>query len=272
MRALVLCWLLLIGLNAHAETVLVAGSTTCLKIVRPASEAFARTHPDATFALAGGGSMAGIALVLDGRVHIGMISREPTREERALLQAQHVRIVPIAVDAIVPIVSREVYARGVRRITRGALADIYAGRLRNWQALGGPDRALLVADKNVYHGTHQLFMRYLGLSGSPAAPARIELDNDEDMLHLVGASDQAIGYLGIGYLDDSVRALPLVVNGAAVAATTENIRQGRYPLVRRLYLLIAPAAPTLARAFADFLRAPAGARLVRAAGFLPPAQ
>ncbi|RMH61718.1 MAG: hypothetical protein D6678_02840 [Zetaproteobacteria bacterium] len=269
-RALLLLCLLL-PVASWAETVQLAGSTTCLKIVRAAVEEYAHLHAGTTFALSGGGSSAGIARVLEGRTHLGMSSCEPTREERQRLLAAHVRILPIARDAVVPVVSRAVFEGGVRHIRRAELADIYAGRLRNWRALGGPDRAILVVGKNAYHGTQRVFMRYLGLDRVPERWL-IELDDDRDLLRLLRASDQAIGYVGIGYLDDSVRALALQLEEGVVAPTPDNIRAGRYPLARTLYLLVAPGAPHEARAFADFLRAPAGQAIVRKTGFVPLAQ
>lgn len=252
---------------ASAGTISIAGSTTVMKYIRLAAARYANLHPRIRFDIRGGGSTVGVAQVAGKRADIGMLSRELTTGEKRELKG--VRRLAIALDAIIPVVSREIWESGVRRISRRALAGIYGGDIRNWKRLGGPDRRIIVVDKNIYHGTRRVFAGFIsGAGGMPRMPESVVMDADDDVLRLLRSSDQAIGYVGMGYPDPSVRALALVVDGREIPASPENIRNGAYPLARRLYLLVRKDAPDPVRGFIRFVMSPDGRELAERAGFL----
>ncbi|MFV4649156.1 PstS family phosphate ABC transporter substrate-binding protein, partial [Mycobacterium tuberculosis] len=63
----------------------------------------------------------------------------------------------------------------------------------------------------------------------------------------VGEDVDGIGYSGFGYASGSVRAVPLAEHAGAsfVAGTPESVADRRYPLGRRIYIMIdrAPGRP-----------------------------
>jgi len=258
---------------ASAETITIGGSTTVQKYMQLAEKAYAAKHPDINFSLNGGGSTAGFAQIRDQRVHIGMMSREMTAREAgelAHLKSDRIIQIAIALDAVVPVVSDEIYGSGIHSIQLPTLAHIYQGSVRNWKDIGGPNRQVIVIDKNIYHGTREVFADYvLGGNAAPLESVSVILDSDNDVLRLIRGSDQAIGYVGIGYVDASVHALDLEIDGKTVRATDANIRSGKYPMSRKLYVLLPKDAPDFVQAFVDFILSAEGQSLVKQAGFLP---
>ncbi len=253
---------------ALAETISIGGSTTVEKYIQLAAKAYTAIHPDITFSINGGGSTAGFAESLDQRVHIGMMSREMAPQEVA--KSGDIKHIAIALDAVVPVVSKEIYASGIHHIKPGTLAQIYQGQITNWNILGGPNRHIIVVDKNIYHGTREVFAHYvLGETDAPKVSVSVILDSDVDVLRLIHSSDQAIGYVGIGYVDQDVHMLGLQIKGRTVSATHENIRSGSYPMSRKLYLLLPRKIPGYVQGFVDFILSVTGQAIVKQAGFLP---
>jgi phosphate transport system substrate-binding protein len=260
--------LVLVMQPASAETISIGGSTTVQKYMKLAAAAYFSIHPEISFSISGGGSSAGFAQAVGKRVHIGMMSRELTAQEAQELG--DINQITVAMDAIAPVVSREIYEFGVRQIRPETLARIYRGQITSWKQLGGPDRHIIVIDKNIYHGTRVVFAGYvLGSGNVLESSASVVLDSDDDVIRLINSSDQAIGYVGTGYVDQSVRALSLELDGKEVKPDHANIRNGAYPISRRLYLLVPDAAPDYVQEFVRFVLSEKGMKIVKDAGYLP---
>jgi len=253
---------------AFAETILIGGSTTVQKYIKLASKAYSSKHPEVLFSIYGGGSTAGVAQIIDKRINIGMMSRELTAQERQSVKS--FQPILIALDAVIPIVSQEVYESGVQQVSSEALAKIYREEITNWKQVGGFHRQIITIDKNIYHGTRYVFSDYiLGVGNALQSSASIVLNSDDDVMRLLKSSDQAIGYAGIGYLNKSVRALNIDVEGKVIKASYANIRNGTYPLSRKLYLLVPKDTPDYVRNFINFVLSPTGQIIVKEAGYLP---
>lgn len=89
-------------------------------------------------------------------------------------------------------------------------------------------------------------------------------DSNAAVRETVAATPGAIGYLSLGYLDESTRAVAL--NG--VAPTVANVTAGTYPLRRTLYLVTLGDPTPAAQAWLDFVRSAEGQSLVAAAGYV----
>jgi len=255
---------------AVAESISISGSTTVQKYIKLAAVAYQKAHPDMSFNIGGGGSTAGFAQVVDGRIHIGMMSRDVRSEEKLELEQANIQVIPIALDAVVPVVSDEVYAAGVHDISLQQLADIYQGKLKNWHDLGAEDSQIIVVDKNAYHGTRAVFSTYvLGEAGVPNPDVSVILDSDDDIVRLLQSSDQAIAYVGIGFLNGLVQGLNLKVDGKIIAPSYISIRNGHYPMSRQLCLLVAKSAPGFVHSFVAYMLSPEGQELAEQAGYLP---
>lgn len=262
-------YLLLPAPQAMAETISISGSTTVQKYIKLAAVAYQSTHPDIRFNINGGGSTAGFAQQADGRINIGMMSRELRASEQQELEAMKIKRVAIALDAVVPVVSPEIYASGIHTISPQQLADIYDGKINNWNQIGGLDSPIIAIDKNIYHGTRAVFANYiLGSNRPPDASVSIVLDSDGDILRLLQSSDQAIAYVGIGFVSAAVRSLNLVIDQHLITPSYASIRNGNYPMSRKLYLLLQDDAPEYIQQFVRFVLSAKGQAMAEKAGYL----
>lgn len=112
----------------------------------------------------------------------------------------------------------------------------------HWRDLGltgewGPRRVLRYG-RNSASGTYGFFKQQ-ALCGGDFLPQVNELPGSASVVQAVATSNQAIGYASIGFRASGVKMLPLAAQGEAyVAPTVDNIRSGRYPYARYLYIYV----------------------------------
>lgn len=85
-----------------------------------------------------------------------MASREVKDSEVAKYGNRFQRF-DVGYDGICIIVSRAVYAGGVKGLTSAQLKDIYAGKIRNWKELKGPDAQIYAVAMEEGSGTRDTF-------------------------------------------------------------------------------------------------------------------
>jgi phosphate transport system substrate-binding protein len=90
-------------------------------------------------------------------------------------------------------------------------------------------------------------------------------NNTAVMMTSVSGDRNAIGYLSLGSLNNSVKALR--IDGAA--ATAGNIKSGAYKIARPFYLAVRGDISEAARHFSAFITSPEGQAIVSANGYLP---
>ncbi len=262
-----------VGLNtgcSEKASIHVGGSSTVLPVVSRAAEMFTMRHGDIQIIVNAGGSGVGINQVGEGKIEIGMTSRDITAIERA--KYPHTTFVThsIGKDAVVPVVSSEVYAAGVRALSLAEIGQIYRAEITNWRQVGGPDREILVIDKEKSRGTRHVFMQAVLGDKEAAAPGAdlVVGSNNEEQTALV-QSDAAIGMLSNGWLNDDVKGLAIEMpGGGLVEPTLENIRSGRFPITRDLLLITNGKPEGTVKRFIDFVLSAEGQNIVEAAGYV----
>jgi phosphate transport system substrate-binding protein len=85
------------------------------------------------------------------------------------------------------------------------------------------------------------------------------------VVQAVSKNKNALGYVGIGYLDASTKGLK--VNG--VEPTAENAKSKAFPISRDLYLYTNGEPAGAVKGLVDFLLGAEGQKLVKEAGFVP---
>jgi phosphate transport system substrate-binding protein len=246
-----------------ASSIVVKGSTTVLPIAQATAEAYMKGHPGVNVSLSGGGSGDGVKALIDKSTDIANSSRELKPEEIALAGRNRVKplLHPVALDAIVPIVHPK---NSVKNLTIDQLSQIYQGNIRNWKEVGGDDLAIVVVSRDSSSGTFESW-GHLVLHGAKVTPRAQMQASSGAIVQVISKNKYAIGYIGIGYLNKTVK--PLTVNG--VEATVQNAISKVYPVSRPLYMITAGEPKGEAAGFIKFVLSQEGQKIVEKTGFVP---
>jgi phosphate transport system substrate-binding protein len=144
----------------------------------------------------------------------------------------------------------------------------------------GQDQIVLVGrDSN--SGTRASFEEITGLEddteyadivgGTHPWQTIAELNSNGAVHDSVATDDNAIGYIGLGYVDSEVDTIDLY-NDAGVPgyyeANVENIKNGDYPIARKLYLIYKAPLDSDYQKFIDWVKGSNGQAIVEDEGFI----
>ena len=258
------------GGSARAGELTINGSTTILPFAQVAVERFMASRPEVRISLSGGGTGNGIKALIDGTADIANASRVIRQGEAERARGKGVNPVRfvVALDCIVPIVHP---GNPVRSLTLDQLKKIYTGEIVNWKEVGGEDAPIAAVGRDSSSGTYGTWQEMVvergdvqGRKSRVAARTQVVASSGA-MVGTVAGNRFAIGYDGIGYVDDTIRALSV----EGVAPSAENAKAGRYPLSRELYMYTAGEPAGDAKSFIDYMLSQDGQRIVEDEGFIP---
>ena len=91
------------------------------------------------------------------------------------------------------------------------------------------------------------------------------------IVQAVSQTEGAIGYVGLAYLTQSVKALPVGAKegGTYLTPSMETARAGTYPITRGLYIYTNGAPKGLAKQFIDFILSKEGQKIAEEDGYVP---
>ena len=257
------------GPASHAGSVQVSGSETMRPVVTACAEDFMMRNPQADIIVRGGGSGDGVAALLHGIVDIGMISRELSKRERDYAASRKIElsVAELALDGVAVVAHR---GSAAGALSLAQVQAIFAGKIDNWRQLEGPDAAIRAFARAEGSGTASLFgERVMGEERYAASVQR--LPTNEAIVAEVAKTPGAVGYTGLGALrGNQVQAIALRKDAQStpVAAETETIRSGQYPLARALSFASAGHLTGTAKAFLDSCLSPRGQAMFQRAGYV----
>jgi phosphate transport system substrate-binding protein len=241
---------------SHAEDLRIDGSTTVLPIAQKAAEVFMKQHPTIKVFVSGSGSGTGIKALIDGTTDIATSSREAKDKEIASAKKKKVVLTghQVALDGIIPIVHPSMK---INSITMKQLRNIYNGMIRTWKELGGPNRPITVVSRDTSSGTYEVWKKKILHKDKVRADALLVASNGQ-AVQTVAQNKYAIGYIGIGYIEKSVKALK--TNGEK--ASGDTVRSGSWPISRPLYMYTNGKPEGNIAMFIDFLLSREGQKIV----------
>ncbi len=258
------------ALAEESTVIRVAGSTTVLPIVSRAAERFQARNPSVKITVNAGGSGVGVHGAGTRRLNIGLASREITLQENNRYASAQLNTTVIGRDAVACVVSSEIFHSGVHSLSKQQIGDIYLGKITSWQQVGGPDRTIIVIDKETHRGTRHVFMQYLfGKANARAPGARLVTGSNNEEQSKIAQSDSAIGMLSIAWINGDVVGIGIREGGQVIQPTLDNVRNGRFPIARNLNLITADKPAGEVKQFIDFLLSEEGQQLVTDSGYIP---
>ncbi len=251
------------GVVFAADEVSINGSTTVLPVIQKTAEAYMAANPSVALAISGGGSGNGIKALIDTLCDIAMTSREIKSNEVKLANSKGVqpKRYVVAIDALVPVVHPD---NPVQTLTVEQLASIYKGEVDNWEDVGGVDAPVVVISRDTSSGTYETWQGKI-LGKARVTPRALLQASNGAVVQAVAKNKNAIGYIGYGYMNSSLKGL----NVGDIAATAENALSGTWPIARELYLFTNGEAKGAAKGFIDFVLSAEGQKLVKEVGFIP---
>ena len=170
--------------------------------------------------------------------------------------------IAVAVDALVPVVHP---SNGVKDLSREQLADIYMGKIMNWKEVGGADARIVVMSRDTSSGTYETWEEMV-MKKQKVAPSALLQASNGAVVQTVSKNKNAIGYIGFGYLDKSVKKL----NVGGMEATPATALSRQWPIARELYVFTNGEPQGAVKDFIACLVDPKkGQKLVQEVGFIP---
>jgi phosphate transport system substrate-binding protein len=206
------------------------------------AEIYQRQHPGDAVNVQSLGSSAGIQAAISRVAEIGMSSRELDSEE-----AEQLDQLLIARDALAVVVHP---SNPITNLDLSEVQDIFGGTISSWAELGGSPEPLTLVVREAGSGTFGAFEE-LVMEGKPITPLALRQGSNGAIRQLVSLDPNAIGYISLGLVDDTVKAV--AINN--VQPSVEHVEAGTYTFVRP-FLFVWPKGKQLgplASRFVDYV-------------------
>jgi len=239
------------------------GSTTVLPIAQATAEAFMNKNPNIMISVRGGGSGVGISSFIAKSCDIGNSSRSIKAAEVKSAQANGLTAKSnvIAMDGLAVILNP---ANTITALTKKQIKDIYTGVISDWKDVGGAAGKIVVMSRDSSSGSFEAFGS-LALDGAKVRGDALMDASNQGIATKVANTPGAIGYVGIGYISDAVKAV--TVNG--IVCSKDTVLSGKYPLSRPLFMITNGEPTGAVKQYIDFVLSAEGQKLVGDTGFVP---
>ncbi len=258
------------SLDANAQqrspnAIVVDGSTTVGPIAKAFAEYYMSKNPQVNITVSESGSGNGAKSLINGTCDVGAMSRFMKEGEfSAAVEAGRQPVAHVvAMDGIAMIVhpSNPVKELSVEQVRR-----IYKGQISNWNQVGGPDRRIIMISRDTNSGTYETF-EGLVMNKERIDDAAEYVGSNGAIRARVQSTPAAIGYVGLGFVDRTVKAL--TING--VEPTARTVATGKYAIARPLYMFTDgyPKLGSHLHAFITLHLTRDGQAIVESIGFVP---
>ena len=240
------------GATKNNGSVIAAGSTALLPLVKQAAADYAVLHPDVDVNVSGGGSRVGITQAAQKGVDIGDSDIPAVNE-------------PTLIDHKVAVVSFAVVANpgvGVTSLTTAQIRAIFSGAVTNWKQVGGVDQEVTIINRPRSSGTRATFVAKV-LGGKQPMESGTQ-DSSGTVAEIVNATPGAVSYVSTSYVRNG-NVIAIAIDG--VRPTIANVTTGKYPYWSYEHMFTNGMPSKHIAAFITFVETDANA--LRKLGFIP---
>lgn len=204
--------------NNTQGTVSTDGSTSMEKVMGYLSEGYMQEHKNVKVTYNPTGSGSGIEAAQNGRCDIGLSSRDLKEDEKQALTETIV-----AIDGIAIIVNNE---NPISDLSLEQIGELYIGKITNWKDIGGDDAPVVLIGREASSGTRDGFESITNTADK--CKYFRELTSTGDVVQTVVENPNAIGYVSLASVKDSVKMLSV----EKVYPSKETIQNGTYKIQR----------------------------------------
>ncbi len=255
--AAVLSLFVFAGCSENTKTVSTDGSTSMEKVIGFLIETYGQDNNSVKVTYNPTGSGSGIQAVSEGRCDIGLSSRDLKEEELKTLDQT-----VIAIDGIAIIVNPE---NSVENLSMDDISKIYTGEITNWKELGAEDAPIVPIGREAASGTRDGFESITGTKDKCTYSQ--ELTSTGDVIQTVAGNPNAIGYVSLASVKDTVKTLSV----ENVFPSKDTIQSGEYK-IQRDFVFVTKKGEKLsseAQKFFDFATSSKADGIIEKAGAIP---
>lgn len=268
-KTILLLFVLLTANQIFAQKFKIKGSDTELPLTQNEAEEYMKRNKNANLMVTGGGSGVGLSALLNGTTDIAQASRSLRMDEKLKLKSEgkEYKEVIIAYDAIAVIVHP---SNKVSQLTREQLEDIYTGKITNWKDVGGENLKIVAYSRETSSGTFEFFKEHV-LNKKNFTPSTLLMPATGAIVQSVSQTKGAIGYIGLGYLEKTVKAIQVSNDKGItyVAPSVATAKNNTYPISRPLYYYYLTSVESTVSSYIKFVLSPAGQQIVLKTGYVP---
>jgi phosphate transport system substrate-binding protein len=264
--AAVMCVVFMSGaIFAQTAKIVIDGSTTVGPIAKAFAEYYMSKNAGVNITVSESGSGNGAKSLINGTCDIADMSRFMKDEEfKAAVEKGIFPVATvIAVDGIAVIVHPSC---PVQALTVDQVRDIYTGKITNWKELGGPNVPIVLISRDTNSGTYETF-ESLVMNKQKISDKAEYVGSNGAIRSRVQSTPAAIGYVGLGFVDKTVKALK--INDIMPDKTT--VTSGTYPIARPLFMFTNgyPKMGSYVYNFLNLYLTQKGQQIIEEIGFVP---
>ena len=239
------------------------------------AEKFTKLHPNINVGVTGGGSGTGFAALLNKTCDIAMSSRSVEAKEVAKAKEGNMEFSEhkVALDGLAVVVNPSC---GISKLSIPELRDIFMGTKTNWKDFGGKDAKIVLLSRESNSGTHVFFKEHVLKLGKPKGPEEYSpkallMPSSQAISDEVAQNPNAIGYFGMGYISKkhTVIAVAKEKKSEYILPTIDNVKSGKYPISRPLFIYVTDSTNLTVKMFLDFVLSSEGQAVVKSLDFVP---
>lgn len=235
--------------DSLSGTITAGGSTTVQPLADKWARSFEAKNPEVRITVQGGGSSAGVKGCAQGTLDIGAASRELKSSETS--EYPDLVVTHVAADGVAIVIHPS-----------NNIADLSLEEIRNIFATGS-NTTWTVINREEGSGTREVFEEKV-MAGTEVSPNAEFLPSNGAVKQKVAATTNAIGYISLGYVDLSVKA----VSVGGVTCNEANCVNESYPVTRYLNFITKGKPHGLTKEFIDFCLNSEGQRIVAEEGYI----
>jgi phosphate transport system substrate-binding protein len=277
----ILLALVLVGCSKRNQTLIQnKGSDTLVNLAQAWAEEYKKVKPNVGIAVSGGGSGTGIAALINGTVDIANASRVMSEEEKqqALKNSgkpvqEHV----VGLDALAVFVNP---ANPLTGLSIAELACIYGegGNCETWSDVrpgtivpGCEGNKIIRVSRQSNSGTYQYFREVIVGDKKDMKQGSMDLNGSREAADLVEKTPCAIGYSGMGYLTEKIKALCVsqTKDSRCVKPSMASATDKSYPIARELYMYTSGTPNEDVKAYLEWTDTEAARAITMKAGYVP---
>lgn len=245
-----------VGVSSYAASnlkgrIVIAGSSALLPLTQQAAKEFRKSNPSVTIAASASSSIAGPQSVMKGSAQIGACDWDATKDVPGFNAFKELKAYPVAVIPFATVVNKNV---SVDNLTSKQLQGIFAGKITNWKEVGGQDADIIVINRKFGSGTRVNYqMKALGGADfmKPGTSKNYkEVGSSGEMKTAVQTTPNAIGFIDLVYVSGDMKA----VKFEGVAATTDNVINGKYKVFGTGYYLTKGEPNETVKAYIEYVQ------------------